>query len=801
MAVKNKKNKNEFYDNFKTRLIEKIFNSGESLPYTTNLPVGYCYNDGVLNTETGIYCCCISFEDTNYELKNDKDKVFILEHLVELINGFSDDAYDIQMLCFNQKSSTKKHNRTILLKNKNDGYDYLRKEYSEIVSSQITSSSHGVVKKRFYIISVKAENITEARRKLNQFSISIQNNLSRLKVRSNILDRNEYIDLLRSIIYGKELSTYCNIPWNINKVDVNKLIPINNINYCDNYFQVNNIFNRVSTYNIIANKLSDRLLNDLINTEFNINVSFHIDVIDKEKALKLVREKWVTCNAKLVAEQRRSVANFYDASLASPNVKKDSDGIDMLLNKLENSDEKMFWVTITVMNSSSNIETLNSEWEKLRSIVARSSNNLNKLNYMQEEGFYNSLPIGKNCLPMFERNLTTFTLAIFEPFTTKEINSNSAEALYYGTNAISKNVIAFDRKSEKEIPNPNGLILGMPGAGKSFMTKLEILKSFLVTDDYIYIIDPEGEYTPLVTELGGQVIKLAPTSKDYINMFDINYTYSSNPITAKIGFFETIIEQMLSDSGYSVSGDIRSALKHSIAEVYDNYNNGKLGRMPILEDIYNNLKSQNRPAADFIVPYIDYYIGGEDDYLNHQTNVNLQNRIISFNLKDLINNKRELIIIMLIVVDFIWAKVAENFDNNISTWTFIDEFHILLNQPQTASYMVDFWKRFRKWGGIPTGITQNVKDFLFAREVNNIFDNTLFMTLLSQGFDDLAILSKKLNLTEYQTEYLAMNRQGVGLLKYNADIIPFSNVIPKNTAIYKLISTDPKDRRKKKTIK
>lgn len=782
------------FEGLKTKIIEKVFNEGKPLPYTVDLPVGYCYGDGIIELPDDIYCSCLYFNDTNYVLKNDGDKVFILERLVELINGFTEDAYDIEMLCFNQRGSTQKHNRSILLKNKGDGYDYLRSEYSDIISSQINTSSHGIVKKRYYIVSVKTKDIREARRKLNQIITSIQNNLSRLKVVSDILDRNEYIDLFRAIVKGKELTNHCNIPINIEKVDVNKMLQINTIEYMPDYFKIDNVFNRVSTYHIIANKLSDRLLNDLISSEINVCINFHIEVIEQEKALSMIRNKWVTCNARLIAEQQKSVAKFYDSSLASPNVKKNSEGIDMLLTKLENTNEKMFWVTVTVMNSANSIDTLNVEWDKLRSIVVRSSNRLQKLNYMQEEGFINSLPIAFNKLEQFKRNLTTFTLAIFEPFTTKELNSTSPEALYYGTNAISKNVIVFDRKGEKELPNPNGLILGAPGMGKSFMTKLEILKAYLVTNDYIYIIDPEGEYTPLVESLGGQVIRLAPTSKDYINMFDISYTYSSNPITAKIGFFETIVEQMLLGSGYSVSGDIRSSIKHSIAEVFDEYKNQKIDRMPILEDVYKSLKKQNRAAAEFIVPYVDYYVGGDDDYLNHQTNVNLKSRIISFNLKELLNNKRELAITMLIVIDFIWARVAKNFDDNISTWTYIDEFHILLNHPQTASYMVDFWKRFRKWGGIPTGITQNVKDFLLSPEVNNIFDNTLFLTLLSQGADDLNVLSKKLQLTEYQTEYLAMNRQGVGLFKYNADIIPFSNVVPKNTQIYKLISTDPRDR-------
>ena len=799
-----KSKKNNFNSNLKklkTSVVEKLFNNGNELPYTPRLPIGFCYNDGVMSLDNNLYTCCIEFDDINYALRTDKDKVSILEKFAELINGFTEDANDIQMLCYNRKVSTKGHNKTISLENKGDGYDYLRKEYSEIVTNQIAGSNNGIIKNRYYIVSVRADNIGLARQKLNQITINIINNFSRLKVTAKQLSRNEYIDLLRQIISGKELTSFCKIPWNIKKVDVNRLLNLESISYNSDFFEIGKTYNRVSVYNIIANKLNDRLLNDLLSTDFNLLISFHIEVIDQERALKMVRNKWVDCNQALVSEQRKSVVGFYDPALASPKVKKNSDGVDMLLNKLESSNEKMFWVTVTVMNSAASKNELTFEWDKLRGIVARSSNQLKILSYFQEEGFLNSLPIGLNMLNQYKRNLTTLTLAIFEPFTTKELNSSSPEALFYAINAISKNVVVFDRKEKKELANPNGLTLGAPGMGKSFITKLEILKVYLVTDDYIYIIDPEGEYDNLVKSLGGQVIKLSPTSKDYINMFDISYSYSSNPVTSKISFFETIVEQMLVGSGYAVSGDIRSAIKHAISDVFNDYRNSRLDHMPILEDIYNNLKNQKRSAADFITSYIDYYIGGDDDYLNHQTNVNLISRIISFNVKDLLNNKRELSMIMLIVIDFIWAKVAQNSDNNIYTWTYIDEFHVLLNQPQTAAYMVDFWKRFRKWNGIPTGITQNVKDFLQSPVVNNIFDNTLFLTLLSQGVDDLNILSKRLSLTEYQQEYISMNRQGVGLFKYNADIIPFTNVIPNDSLIYKLISTDPRDRAKAKNKK
>ncbi|MDO4302174.1 MAG: DUF87 domain-containing protein [Clostridia bacterium] len=789
--------RNKAPKDLKTSLIEKIFNHGNPLPYTSKLPVGFCYADGILSIDNNIYSCCISFDDINYQLRSDKDKVDILEKYVELINGFTEDSYDIQLLCYNQKTSTRGQNRTIVLKHRNDGFDYLRDEYSNIISNQIASGNNGVVRQRFFVVSVKADDINQARRKLNQFSVSITTNFSRLKVNSKILDRNEYIDLLRLIVFGKELKSFCNISWEIEKIYVNKFIQPDEINYSVKHFQINNVYNRVSSYHIIANKLNDRLLNDILNAEFNVSVSFHIKVIEQEEALNIVRGKWVDCNAELVAAQRDSVMNFYDSSLVSPNIKRNSDGVDMLLNKLESSNEKMFWVTVTIMNSSDNLDNLTLEWETLRSIVARSSNKLNILSYLQEDGFINSLPLGLNLLPQYERNLTTYTLAIFEPFTTKELNSNSPEALHYGINAISKNVIALDRKDKKEIANPNGLTFGAPGMGKSMATKLEILKSFLVTNDYIYIFDPEGEYDRLVENLGGQVIRLSPTSKDYINMFDISYSYSSNAISSKISFFETIMEQMLLGSGYSVSGDIRSVLKRAISEAYSDYKyNSDMNNMPVLEDIYNILKKQDHPASKFIVPYIDYYIGGDDDYLNHQTNVNLSNRIVSFNFNEIINNKRELAIVMLIVIDYIWARVADIRKNNKYAWVYIDEFHILLNHPQTSAYMVDFWKRFRKWNGIPTGITQNVKDLLLSPVVNNILDNTLFLTLLSQGSDDLKILSQKLELTSYQTEYLSTNRQGIGLFKYNADIIPFSNVIPNNTQIYKLITTDPKDKKK-----
>lgn len=399
-----------------------------------------------------------------------------------------------------------------------------------------------------------------------------------------------------------------------------------------------------------------------------------------------------------------------------------------------------------------------------------------------------SLPIGLNQIDI-ERGLTTSATAIFVPFTTEEL-FQTGEALYYGVNAISNNMIMADRKLLK---NPNGLILGTPGSGKSFSAKREIENLFVVTKDDIIICDPEAEYAPLVKMLKGQVIKISPTSGQYINPMDINLNYSDdeNPVSLKADFILSLCELVIG-SKTGLEPVEKTIIDRCVRQVYQDFLQQPIPeKMPIMEDLYERILAQDEPEAKRIATALEIYVKGSLNVFNHQTNVDINNRLICFDIKELGKQLKK--IGMLVVQDQVWNRVTVNRSEHKSTRYYIDEFHLLLKDEQTAAYSVEIWKRFRKWGGIPTGITQNVKDLLSSREIENIFENSDFIYMLNQAGGDRQILAKQLNISPHQLSFVTNSNEGEGLLFYGNTIIPFKDKFPKETKLYKIMTTKPQE--------
>ena len=399
-----------------------------------------------------------------------------------------------------------------------------------------------------------------------------------------------------------------------------------------------------------------------------------------------------------------------------------------------------------------------------------------------------SVPLGLNLIPI-KRALTTTSTAIFVPFTTQELFM-AGESLYYGLNALSNNMIMVDRKKLK---NPNGLILGTPGSGKSFSAKREITNAFFVTQDDIIIGDPEGEYYPLVNALGGQVIHISPTSHDYINPMDINLDYSDddNPLGFKSDFILSLCELIMGGKD-GLQPVEKTIIDRSVRKVYQDYLADPVPeKMPILEDLYNILRSQSEPEAQRIATALEIYVHGSLNVFNHRTNVDVNNRFVCYDIKQLGKQLKKLG--MLIVQDQVWNRVTINRAQHKATRYYMDEFHLLLKEEQTAAYSVEIWKRFRKWGGIPTGITQNVKDLLASREIENIFENSDFVYLLNQASGDRQILSKALNISPSQQNYITNSNAGEGLIFYGSTIVPFKDDFPKDTMLYRYMTTKPEE--------
>ena len=382
------------------------------------------------------------------------------------------------------------------------------------------------------------------------------------------------------------------------------------------------------------------------------------------------------------------------------------------------------------------------------------------------------------------------------PFTTQEL-FQEGEALYYGLNALSNNMIMVDRKRLK---NPNGLILGTPGSGKSFSAKREITNCFLITEDDIIVCDPEAEYSALVQALHGQVVRVSPVSDQYINPMDLNLNYSEedNPLSLKADFILSLCELIVGGKN-GLEPVEKTVIDRCVRLVYQDFLSDPVPeKMPILEDLYNLLREQKEQEAQRLATALEIYVNGSLKVFNHRTNVELSNRMVCFDIKDLGKQLKKLG--MLIVQDQVWNRVTINRSANKSTRYYIDEFHLLLKEEQTAAYSVEIWKRFRKWGGIPTGITQNVKDLLASREIENIFENSDFILMLNQASGDRQILAKQLNISPHQLSYVTNSGEGEGLVFYGSTIIPFKDKFDNSLMLYALMTSKPDEVEKRKKL-
>ena len=367
-----------------------------------------------------------------------------------------------------------------------------------------------------------------------------------------------------------------------------------------------------------------------------------------------------------------------------------------------------------------------------------------------------------------------------------QLFQNGGETLYYGLNALSNNLIMVDRKKLK---NPNGLILGTPGSGKSFSAKREITNAFLVTDDDVIICDPEAEYTALVHKFHGQVVKISSSSTNYINPMDININYSEddNPVALKADFILSLCE-LIVGSKDGLQPVEKTVIDRCVHQIYQRYfDDPKPENMPILEDLYNALLKQEEKEAHHVATALEIYVKGSLKVFNHRTNVDIQNRLVCYDIKELGNQLKK--IGMLVVQDQVWGRVTQNRNAGKSTRYYIDEFHLLLKEEQTATYSIEIWKRFRKWGGIPTGITQNVKDLLRSPEIANILENSDFIYMLNQASEDRTILAQRLNISPHQLSYVTNSGEGEGLLFYGNVILPFVDRFPKDIELYRIMTT------------
>ena len=776
-------------DQIAVREIVRNARKNDGVPQTAqqSIPFDRMFPDGICRVGLDYYTKTVQFQDINYQLAQQEDKTEIFEEWCAFLNFF-DSSVKFQLSFENMATDVSDFEKSIKISHKNDGFDDVRDEYSEVLLHQMEAGNNGLTKTKYLTFGINAESMKTAKPRLIHIETDILNNFKRLGVQAKSLNGSERLELMhRQFHIGDDAKFH--FDWKYltgSGLSVKDFIAPSSFAFpTGRYFQIGDMYGCMSFLSIDASDISDRLLADFLSMESSQIVTMHIQSVDQNEAIKTIKHTITELDRSKIEEQKKAVRAGYDMDIIPSDLATYGKDAKALLKELQSQNERMFLLTFLVMNTGKTKQELENNVFQATSIAQKHNCNLVRLDYQQEQGLMSTLPLANNLIEI-QRGMTTSSTAIFVPFTTQELFQSGDEALYYGLNALSNNMIMVDRKKLK---NPNALILGTPGSGKSFSAKREIANSFLVTDDDIIISDPESEYSPLVARFGGQVIKISPTSDQFINPMDINMNYSDddNPIALKADFILSLCELIVGNKD-GLRPVEKTVIDRCIRQIYQKYfENPGPENMPILGDLYQALLAQEEPEAKHVATALEIYVSGSLNVFNHRTNVELTNRLVCYDIKDLGKQLKK--IGMLVVQDQVWGRVTENRSQGRSARYYMDEMHLLLREDQTAAYTVEIWKRFRKWGGIPTGITQNVKDLLASKEVENIFENSDFIYMLNQAVGDRQILAKQLNISPHQLSYVTHSGEGEGLLFYGNVILPFVDRFPTNTELYRIMTT------------
>ena len=754
----------------------------QTIPYDRIWPDGIC----LANNR---YTKTLQFQDINYQLAQNEDKTAIFEGWCDFLNYF-DSSIHFQLSFVNLAVRTEEFEQSVAIPLRGDDADESRIEYAAMLQNQLAKGNNGLKKTKYITFGIETDSIKTAKPRLERIETDLVNHFKQLGAAVETLNGKERLRLLHSIFHMDTQEKFA-FEWEWlprTGLSTRDFIAPTGFEFREGRrFRMGGTLGAVSFLQILAPELNDRMLADFLNMESSLIVSLHIQSIDQTAAIRQIKRKITELDQSKIDEQKKAIRAGYDIDILPSDLATYGGEAKKLLEDLQSHNERMFLVTFLVMNTAGTRQQLENRVFQAQGIAQKYNCALERLDFQQEKALISSPPLGLNQIEI-QRGLTTSSTAIFVPFVTQELFQTEGEPLYYGLNALSNNLIMVDRKRLK---TPNGLILGTPGSGKSFSAKREITNAYLITDDDVIICDPEGEYYPLVERFHGQVVKISPASSHSINPMDMNLNYSDddNPLSLKSDFLLSLCE-LIVGGREGLQPIEKTVIDRAVRLVYQPYlADPRPETMPVLGDLYQALLAQEEKEARRVATALEIYVSGSLNVFNHHTNVDIQNRLVCYDIKELGKHLKKLG--MLIVQDQVWDRVTANRSVGKATRYYVDEFHLLLKEEQTASYSVEIWKRFRKWGGIPTGITQNVKDLLSSREVANIFENSDFIYMLNQAGGDREILAKQLNISSHQLSYVTHSGEGEGLLFYGNTILPFIDRFPKDTRLYKMMTTKP----------
>ena len=744
------------------------------------IPIRAVYEDGTFEVGRKKYSKTFRFTDVNYAVAGQEDKETMFLGYGSILN-LLDCGSDPKLTIINRKLNKVDFDNKMKLDVGNDNLSEYRKEYNEILAKN-SIDSNGIIQEKLLTISIDKKNIEESRNYFSRTGTELSNNFSKLGSKLTELDLNERLRIFYDFYRVGEEDLY--------KFDLKQCmrkghsfkdyICPNTFEFKSDYFKMGDRYGRVLYLKEYATFIRDNIISELTDLNKNMMLSIDIKPVPMEEAIKKAEKVRLGVETNIANWQRRQNENNNFSAVLPFDMEMQREESRGMLEDLTSRDQRMFYGTLTIVHTADSKEELDNDTESLTSTAGKHMCQLVTLKYQQYDGLSTAMPSGVKRINT-KRTLTTESLAVFMPFKVQEIQDT--QGVYYGKNVISKNMILIDRK---QLQNGNSFILGVSGSGKSFTAKQEITSIALREPDAdIIVIDPEAEYKPLIKELGGEVIKISATSDNHINALDMNKDYDDNkPLVAKSEFILSLCEQILK----GLTPNQEAIIDRCTTEVYKYFEQGNFqGIPPTLNDFRDVLLKQEEKEAKDIALGLELFTKGSLNTFAQQTNVKTNNRIICYDIMDL--GEQLLPIGMLVILDSIINRISKNRQNGKRTYIFIDEIYLLFQYKYTANFISTLWKRIRKYGGCATGITQNIEEILKREKSSTMFSNSELIIMLNQSATDRERLVDCLKISEMEKGYITNVDCGEGLIRVRNSLIPFKNKFPKDTKLYKLMTT------------
>ncbi len=746
------------------------------------IPIRRLWPDGIFQFGSK-FSKTIRFTDINYAIASKEDKTSMFLGYSELLNAL-DTGSTTKITINNKRLNRQNFEQEILIPRQDDYLDGYRAEYNSMLMDKVTDSSNSVVQERYITLSVHRKSVEEARTFFDRVTADVTTRLSHLDAHSEELDAVERLRVLHDFYRtGEETEFHVDLRDLMRKGHSFKdSICPDSLEFKKDYFVMGDKFGRVLFLKEYASYIKDSMISEL--TALNRTMMLSIDVIPvpTDEAVREMQNRLLGVETNVTNWQRRQNSNNNFSAVVPYDLEQQRKETREMLDDLTTRDQRMMFAVVTLVHLADSKEELDSDTETLQSAARKHLCQLATLNWQQADGLTTALPLGLRRIDAL-RTLTTEALAVLMPFKAQEIRDQGG--VYYGQNVISKNLIVANRK---ELLNGNGFVLGVSGSGKSFTAKEEIAGVALSTEDDIIVIDPESEYGPLIEGLGGEEVNISATSRNHINAMDMEQGYGDgeNPVVLKSEFLLSLCEQLVGSG--KLSAKEKSIIDRCTAGVYHDYiRSGYRGAAPTLKDFHAELLRQTEAEARDVALAIELFTEGSLNTFAKPTNVDTNSRILCYDIRDL--GKQLLPVGMLVVLDSVFNRIIHNRKMGRNTWVYIDEIYLLFQHEYSANFLFTLWKRVRKYGACCTGITQNLDDLLQSHTARTMLANSEFLVMLNQAATDRAELAQLLNISDNQLSYITNVDSGRGLIKCGSTIVPFMNVFPKNTRLYKLMST------------